>query len=367
MGKNMNNSEIIKLLEEWYPNHFAEQWDNVGLLAGRKTQEIHKILVVVDMTDEILKEAVEREVDLIISHHPLIFSALKKVNSEDFISRRILTMLENGISYYAIHTNYDVCRMGELSADYLHLKNQKVLAKGQAQQVYKLAVYVPKTHEEVVENALYNAGAGGIGNYKDCSFKISGEGSFRPMKGADPYLGSENVKEVVEEVKIETIIIEEDLSRVLHSMVEAHPYEEPAYDVYRLERTAKISGFGRVGELKAKMKLRDIASYVKKQFSLETVRVFGDLNEEITHAAILPGSGRDFIKEAVKSPAQVYITGDISHHDGIDAAAQKLNIIDAGHYGLEHIFIRDVKMKLEEELNGVEVIGAKVMHPFTVL
>lgn len=265
----MKAREIIQILESWYPAKMAESWDNVGLLTGRGNREIKKIYVALDVTDDVLEEAIKLKADMILTHHPLIFSPLRHIQSEDFIGERVLTLIENRIVYYAMHTNYDVCRMGELSGEYLDLQNQRAL---------------------------------------------------------------EESKEQID-----------------------------------LKERGYPQGIGCIGTFQETKSLSQTAQLVKERFSLDAVRVYGDLDKEIKKVAICPGSGKDYIDVALEQAADVYITGDIGHHQGIDAVARELAIIDAGHYGLEHIFIQDVKERLEQVIKEVEIISAPIRHPFMTL
>lgn len=254
--------EVIEIIERAYPKHAAEKWDNVGLLVGRTEKEVKKIYVALDATDEVIETAIRADVDMIITHHPMIFSPMKKITDEHFIGSRVVKLLRHDISYYAMHTNYDVLGMAELSGKLLRLQDMEV-------------------------------------------FEVT------------------NVDEGI--------------------------------------------GYGRIGNLERELTLAECCELVKQRFSLEGVRLFGDSEQVVKYAAILPGSGKDMISTAISKGAEVYITGDISHHDGIDALAQGVAIIDAGHYGLEHIFINDVVAYLEQYLEEVEIEKAEIIHPFQMI
>ena len=255
--------EVMDVIERAYPKEYALEWDNVGLLAGRDDKEVGSIYIALDATDEVIEAAASEGADMLVTHHPLIFSGLKKIHNQDFIGNRILRLIQNDISYYAMHTNYDVCRMGRLSGEKM--------------------------------------------------------GFVRP--------------------RILEVICEADMPR----------------------------GIGEIAELTKKITLRECAETVTTAFGLANVNIYGDMKKEIERAAICPGSGKSVIAEAVKKGADVLITGDIGHHDGIDAAAQGLAMIDAGHYGLEHIFVEDMAQYLNENLCGIKITGAPVIHPFQVV
>jgi len=254
--------EIMDVIERTYPKHAALEWDNVGLIVGRTEKEVSKIYVALDATDEVIRAAAESGADMLITHHPLIFSPLKKITDEEFIGSRVVNLLQHDISYYAMHTNYDVLGMAKLSGEILGLINE---------------------------------------------------------------------------------------------------------DVFEVTDEENQEGIGRIGDLKCEMTLEECCELVKEVFHLDTVKLFGDKNKKVRKAAISPGSGKRMSSVALKKGVEVLITGDIDHHEGIDAVAQGLAIIDAGHYGLEHIFIEDMANYLENCLQGVTVDRVKVIHPFQVI
>ena len=254
--------DIMKVIETTYPKHAALEWDNVGLLVGRMDKEVNSIYVALDATNEVIKDAISCKADMLITHHPLLFSPLKTITDEDYIGSRVVKLLQHDISYYAMHTNYDVLGMAELSGAILGLNDRKVLEV---------------TDDETQE------------------------------------------------------------------------------------------GIGRVGMLKSEMSLQECCELVKERFHLDTVKAFGNLNEKIQRVAISPGSGKHMSEFALAEGAQVLVTGDIDHHEGLDAVEKGLVIIDAGHYGLEHIFIEDVAEFMKEKICGVGVVTAKKTNPFHVI
>ena len=260
----MKCREIIKVLEQDYDPSFAESWDNVGLLAGDRDREVEKVFLALDVTDETLKAAVEFGADLMLTHHPLIFSGMKRVVEEDFIGRRVIGLIKNDISYYAMHTNFDILGMAELSADYLKLTDREVL-----------------------------------------------EVTF--------------------------------------------------------EEEGRTEGIGRIGMLPKEMTLKECGTFVKEQFSLPHVTVYGDLTRPVRRAAICTGSGKSLMKDVLKKKADVYVTGDIDYHTAIDAMAQGVTIIDAGHYGTEYIFMEYMKDQLAKKLPQLCTGTMEVSHPCTVL
>lgn len=250
--------EVTDIIEQRFPKEYALDWDNVGLLAGRDDKEVRCIYIALDASDEVIHTAAQQGADMLVTHHPLIFSGMKRITNQDFIGRRILELIRRDISYYAMHTNYDVLGMAALSGSMIGLKQPEAL-------------------------------------------------------------------EVTCEAQ---------------------------------------EGIGRIGQLEKAVSLRQCCEDVKRAFHLESVRVFGNPDRTVERIAICPGSGKSVIGEALKKQADVLITGDIGHHEGIDAAAQGMAVIDAGHYGLEHIFVEDMKDYLGKKLEGVQIITAPVCHPF---
>lgn len=365
--QSMKCQDMITQFEKLFPPSAAEAWDNVGLLLGRRNKEIKSVYIALDATDKVVADAVIKKADMLLTHHPLLFSPLKSISTDDFIGRRVIALLQNDISYYVMHTNYDVCRMSELAAEYISLGQPEVLQETGREKLYKLAVYVPETHREQVREALTQAGAGFIGGYSHCTFTGEGTGTFRPLTGTSPFIGQEGELSRVEEVKIETVVKESWLPGAVHKMLEVHPYEEPAYDIYRLEQTGRAEGFGRTGFLSEPMTLRACCELMKGRFRLSHVKAFGSMNKMVHRAVIFPGSGKSSVDAAVAAGADVLITGDIDHHTGIDSAARGLCVIDAGHYGIEHIYMKDMKSFVEKTWKGVTVYTPQIESPFQIV
>ena len=233
---------IIKKIESKYPLNLAYDWDNVGLLVGDFDMNVEKVLVVLEANEKVIDEAIENNIDLIITHHPFIFKKMNKINTMDLKGKLIHKLIKNDIALYSMHTNFDIAYDGlnDYFMKLMGFENSKVLEVTNTETLYKLAVYVPNTHVDKVKNALSDAGAGHIGNYSHCSFSSQGIGSFKPLDNANPYIGSLGEVELVEEVKIETIVPNKTLGGGISSMIKAHPYEEVAYDIYKLENKENI-------------------------------------------------------------------------------------------------------------------------------
>ena len=363
--------ELIQIVEECAPKKYAENWDNVGLLVGKENQTVEKIMIALDATEDVIDQCVARQVDLLITHHPMLFSSMKRVTWDTVTGRKIMKLVQNDIACYAIHTNFDVCVMATEAANRLELSNQQVLLPTTEDVYYKLVVYVPTDSIDKVRGALTKCGAGYIGNYSDCTFGAKGTGTFRPLEGTSPYIGDLNELEFVDEVRLETIVKEENLDQTIQSMLRVHPYEEVAYDVYQLSNKGNEEGIGRYGYLQEDMTLRQLAEFVKFKFDISNVNVVGDLNKKVARVAISTGAGKSMIQHALKAKVDVLITGDIDHHSALDAKEAGLSIIDASHYGTEHFMVEYMKQYLlshfDETANHIEVLMAKEEHPFTII
>ena len=365
----MKLKSLIKQIEKKYPLNLAYDWDNVGLLVGDYENEVKKIMVVLEANEEVVNEAIEKEIDLIITHHPFIFSKMKKVTTQDLKGKLIHKLIKNNISIYSMHTNFDIAFDGlnDYFVELLNLKDAKILEKTNSEVLYKLAVYVPKTHLDKVRSALGNADAGYLGNYKECSFSIEGEGRFKPCEGANPYIGEEGALESVNEVKIETIVPQKILGGVINAMIKSHPYEEVAYDLYKLENKGESVGLGRYGKLEEKMTFKDLGMILKEKLNIKHLRVVGNLEDEISKVAIVTGSGADMVKKAFKSGCDVLITGDMKYHDAQDTLDMGMKVIDCGHFDTEKVFA-DIMFKYLDENFDIDIIKSDVnLNPFDII
>ena len=365
----MKLKTLTKKIEEKYPLNLAYDWDNVGLLVGDSNQDINKIMVVLEANEKVIDEAIEKNVDLIITHHPFIFSKLNKLVTTDFKGNLIYKLIRNNISIYSMHTNFDIAFDGlnDYFVEMLNLQNSKILDITNKESLYKLAVYVPKTHVDAVRIAIGNAGAGHLGNYKECSFSIEGEGRFKPCEGANPYIGKEGGLESVHEIKIETIVTQRVLGRVISAMLKSHPYEEVAYDLYKLENKGPSVGLGRYGKLNESITLKELCLDLKSKLNMEHIRVVGDLDDKINKVAIVTGSGADMVKKAYKAGCDVLITGDMKYHDAQDSIDMGMKVIDCGHFDTEKVFI-DIMFDYISDNFELDVIKSEVnLNPFNII
>ncbi|WP_227395128.1 Nif3-like dinuclear metal center hexameric protein [Jeotgalibacillus aurantiacus] len=357
MKRQMNGHQVVQLMEQFSPKHLAMEGDPVGLQVGRLNRKVDKVLLTLDVTNEIVEEAIKSGAGMIIAHHPLIFRPLRSINLEEPSGQVIEKIIKHDLTVFAAHTNLDITKGGvnDWLAEKLGIQNPQVLVPTFEDKYKKLIVFVPGTHEETVRSALAEAGAGQIGDYSDCSFTSNGTGRFKPGAGSDPFIGTSGVVESVEEVKIEVIYQASLEKKVLKALKQSHPYEEPAYDVFEQSMPGEKYGLGRVGAVEP-VSLKDFAEKVKQTLDVPMVRVTGDHDKLVKKAAVLGGMGSKYMQSARFSGADVYITGDIDFHTAQDAEALGLSIIDPGHH-VEKVMKKGLAKQLSEmaEKQGFEI------------
>lgn len=363
---------VVQLMERLAPKHYAVEGDKIGLQLGTLQKEIRKVLVALDVTEEVVDEAISVDANLIVAHHAIIYRPIAKLDTSTPAGRLYEKLIKNDIAVYISHTNLDVAEdgMNDWMADLIGIDTEGRLPLDEVHtdKLYKLVVFVPKDYRDRVLEAVWQAGAGGIGNYSHCSFNLEGTGTFRPLEGADPFIGSTGKLEQVEEVRIETIVPYSVHRAVIQAMLKAHPYEEVAYDLYPLELKGRSFGLGRVGKLSAPTTLGELADKVKKAFDVPFVRVVGDLQRSVSKAAVLGGSGAKYFRQAQFYGADVLVTGDIDYHTAHDALAAGIALIDPGH-NAEKIMKAKVAdwlaRGLAERKSSTEVVASAVdTEPF---
>ncbi|HEO8418618.1 Nif3-like dinuclear metal center hexameric protein [Niallia sp. FSL W8-0635] len=370
--KNINGYEIISLFEQFSPKKYAMEGDKIGLQVGDLSRPVKRVMIALDVLDEVVEEAISQGVDLIIAHHPPIFRSLSKITMDNPSGKLMHKLIKHDIAVYAAHTNLDVAKGGvnDLLSDALGLQDAEVLVPTYEDKLKKLVVYVPKDHAEQLKKAIGDAGVGAIGNYGHCVFSTEGIGEFQPLKGSNPYIGNVNKLEHVEEVKIESVYPASNEKKIVKAMLKAHPYEEVAYDIYDLQIKGEQLGLGRIGKVE-ETTLLEFANHVKKVLEVDGVRVVGNLDAKVKKVAVLGGDGNKYYSHALMKGADVYITGDMYYHVAHDAQAVGLNIIDPGH-NVEKIMKNGVSKVLTKmcEEKGYEVdIFASAIHtdPFTFI
>lgn len=346
--KKVNGHEVIQLFEQFSPKAYAMEGDKIGLQIGALNQPVQTVLVALDVNEKVVDEAIANNAKLIIAHHPPIFRPLQKIATDTPAGRIIAKLIKHDIAVYAAHTNLDVAVGGvnDLLAEALGLQNPEVLVPTYEDTLKKLVVFVPAEDAEQLREALGNAGAGSIGNYSHCSFSGTGEGRFLPGENTNPHIGVKGKLEAVNEVRIETVFPHSIEKKVLQAMINAHPYEEVAYDVYRIENKGAALGLGRIGHVDPTT-LGEFAERVKEVLEVDTVRVVGDLNSKVKKVAVLGGDGNKYYSQAKFRGADVYITGDIYYHTAHDAMMAGLNMIDPGH-NVEKVMKKGVASVMEK-------------------
>jgi len=357
-------SDIVGIINKFAPFGHAEEWDNVGLQVGNPAAAAGKIMVALDPCKAAVEAAVADKCQLLLTHHPLIFAPLKKISANDPTGYLVSYALKNDLSVVSLHTNYDVADGGlnDLLAERLGLEMGEPLRVTGSEELVKLSVFVPKGHEERVLEALFRF-SGVMGNYRDCSFQTGGTGTFTPLAGAQPFLGKVGVREHVEETRLEVLIPKESLPAALNALLSAHPYEEPAYDLYPLLNKGNVRGLGRLCRLKEETTLGDLVALVKERLTLAGVRFVGDSGSRVKKVAICGGSGASLLKNAFRQGADVLITGDVKYHDAREAESLGLALIDAGHFATEILMVEGVAAKVARELlekgYGADVVAYK--------
>src|SRR5690606_29484674 len=288
----MKIKDITSYLESIAPLAYQESYDNSGLIVGNQNDEVTKALISLDCTEEVVDEAISKGCDIIISHHPIVFKGIKKFNNKNYVERTVIKAIKNNIAIYAIHTNLDNVMGGVSSkiAEKLELVNHAVLSP-KSGLLKKLVVYVPRANVEEVRQALFDAGAGSIGDYDQCSYNTAGYGTFRPLEGANPTIGEVGAQERVEETKIEVIFPRQLERQILVSMLAAHPYEEVAYHTITLDNNLQYVGSGAIGNLELAMEVQDFLAYLKEKLNLNVIRHTKLSDKKIQRVAVCGGAG----------------------------------------------------------------------------
>lgn len=355
----MKCRDIISLLEQEAPLRLQEDYDNSGLQWGDPESPVQKVLVCLDFTRDALDEAIKNQVQLVISHHPILFRPLKSINTSAGKGAMLADCIRNNITVYSAHTNFDTADNGlnEYLAKALGLENIRALKTHYHDVLYKLVVFVPEDSLEKVQKAVFSAGAGKIGNYSDCSFSAKGIGTFTPMEGTNPYIGQTGVFETVNEYRLETVVPENRLNDVIRNMHEAHPYEEVAYDIYRVEQPGHEYGLGRIGSLKEKLNANAFVTLIKERLNVPGVRtVGGTRGKEIQKVAVFCGSFDGDVRSLKEKKVDALITGDLKYHTAQELEEAGIFTVDAGHYHTEKLFVKAISDILKNKFKDVIII-----------
>jgi dinuclear metal center YbgI/SA1388 family protein len=338
--KYINVAQVAQIMEQWAPSWTAEPWDRVGLLAGNPKAEARKIWVALELDKELLKKALAAKVDLLLTHHPPLFKPLENLRIDNPQTNRLIQAVAGGLSLFAAHTNLDAAVGGvnDALADRLGLIDTMPLEKINKGLV-KLVAFVPEQDLESVKDALFKKGAGHIGQYRECAFTTLGEGSFFAPEGGNPYVGRPGAKTRVRECRLETVVRKDRLSAVISELYEAHPYEEPAFDLYELKQGPSGFGLGRVGYLPTPLKGKEFLEMAGRSLGATCGTFAGRIPEKVDKVAVLGGSGGDFIDRAASSGAQVLVTGEAGYHQGEKAWDLGICLLVLGHFQTEEVVV----------------------------
>ncbi len=342
----MKIKELLDTLDKIAPFSLQESYDNSGVQFADLDMNIVNILLSLDLTEEVLGEAIKNGVNVILTHHPILFSTLKQITKQN--KPLLFKAIIHKINLVAMHTNFDLAENGlnDYVGNLLGIKKIAPLERS-SEKAFKFAVYVPIQYAGRVRQAIFEAGAGKIGNYTETSFNITGKGTFKPMEGTSPFIGKIGEREEVQEIKIETVVAERDLDSVIQAMKDNHPYEEPAYDVYELF-TEPTSGIGLLGEIDDSLKLMEFSCWAKEKLRAKYVRLIKSNNQKIKKIALCTGAGGSLLEQLSNKNVDLYITGDITYHSALRAKELGLNVLDIEHFETEKFFVEALYDKLVE-------------------
>ena len=334
-------NEIVQLLDKYAPPMYSEDYDNVGLLVGDRNTEVKSVLITLDVTEEVIDEAIKTGVNLIVAHHPIIFRGLKKLTGANEVERVVMSAIKNEIAIYAGHTNFDNIEGGVNSkiCEKLNLQNCKNLDP-KPNSLLKLVVFVPETHLEKLRNAVFLAGAGHIGNYDRTSYNIDGVGTFRGNENSKPFIGKKGETSFEREIRFETIFPTHLQGTVISAVLNNHPYEEVAYDIYPLKNKYQKIGTGMIGTLPNAISETEFLALVKETFGVECIKHTNIKGKQIKKIAVCGGSCSFMISKAMAKNADAFITADVKYHEFFDVE-NKLFLLDIGHYESEQ-YTKDI-------------------------
>jgi dinuclear metal center YbgI/SA1388 family protein len=344
-------SDILGIINKISPIDLAESWDNPGLQVGDPTAEVSQIMVALDATPAVIESALKANCQLLVTHHPLIFKPQKAISTATPQGKLIHAAILGGLGIASMHTNYDISEGGlnDVLSERLGLTACAPLQITASQDLAKLVVFVPEEYLERMRAALFPH-AESLGAYRDCSFSVSGEGTFTPLNGATPFIGTIGELEKVREYRLEILLDRANLPQALKSLIAVHPYEEPAYDIYPLHNQGKESGLGRIGSLPDTTTLAEYAAWVAAQLGAPGTRFVGAPDAPVKKVALCSGSGASVMRSAKRAGANVLVTGDVKYHEARDAEDLGIGLIEAGHFHTEIIMAAEVQARLQKML-----------------
>lgn len=354
--------DVCKLLQEIAPLQLAEEWDNTGLLLGEDSHPVQRVLTCLTLTNDVAEEAVAANVDLIVSHHPIMFKPVKQITGSKPEGRLLLTLMRHDISVYSPHTAWDNSASGinQQLAELLELTKITALRQGAAPEQVKIVTFVPQSAAEQVRQSLWNAGAGVIGNYQQCSFNLQGTGTFFGLDSTNPAVGQTGQLEHVDEVRIEVVCPASGVDRAMAALRVAHPYEEPAVDVFPLKSVVAGTGAGRVGTFSQPITLSDLTRRIAQQLRQPDIQFVGDPAREITRLGIACGAAAEFLRDAHRLGCDAFLTGEARFHSCLEARDRGIAMILPGHYATERFSMEELARRLSHLLPDLDVFASRV-------
>lgn len=364
MSQPSHVSDIVTWMDRFAPPSLAESWDNVGLLFGDPQAEIARIMTCLTVTPETAAEAIEDGVGLIVSHHPILFRAVKSITARNPEGMMLWSLARAGVAVYSPHTAFDNCVGGinDMLAERLDLRNVRPLKPGATHPQFKIVVFAPRSDRDVVLDAAFGQGAGIIGNYTECSYSSAGHGTFFGQEGANPTVGQAGRRESAREYRVEILCPGNVLAQTLAAIREAHSYEEPAIDVYPLHGGPAGPGVGRVGNLPTAEPLSTFVERIRDRLAARRVDRVGPADRPIRSVAIVCGAGDDFLPDARRAGADVLLTGEARFHRALEAEASGIALVLAGHHATERIGVEGLALRLAEAFPGLTVQASRREH-----
>jgi len=356
----MQVGDIVSFFEQIAPLSYQESYDNSGLIIGDRQMKVKSVLLSLDITPDVVNEAIQLGANVIVAHHPIIFSGLKRITGSNYVEQSVILAIKNDIAIYAVHTNFDSVKSGVniAIANKLGIKNPQIL-QPITNQLVKLVTFVPHDYAEKVRHAIFEAGAGHIGNYDCCSYNVEGVGTFRGNDSTNPFVGEKGSIHKEPEVRLETVLPKSIQAKVLDALFANHPYEEIAYDLYPLNNRYNEVGLGMFGDMEKAMAPMDFLKFVKSAFNAGVVKYTKLPSKDIQRVAFCGGSGASFLKDAISVKADAFITADFKYHQFFDAEG-KILIADIGHYESEQFTIDLFYDYLSKKFPNFAVLKSKI-------
>ncbi|MGF1580196.1 MAG: Nif3-like dinuclear metal center hexameric protein [Gemmataceae bacterium] len=354
-------ASITGLLDRFAPPSLAADWDNVGLLLGDDRANVKRLMTCLTLTEAVVAEAVESHVEMIVTHHPIFFRPVQRVTTASQSTRHIWELAKSNIAVYSPHTAFDntVHGINDILARRLEVRDAKPLRPKLAPAEYKIVVFVPASDLEAVSQGLFDAGAGRIGEYTECSYRLEGTGTFFGSEETNPTVGEKGRREFAPETRLETVCQKGNLAKAIAAIYKFHSYEEPAFDVYPLEPRASGIGEGRIGNLANATTLAEFAQRVRKELNASAVQVVGDFDRQVRKIAIACGAAGEYLKDAGRAKADVFLCGEMRFHDYLSAESQGISLVLPGHYASERPAVEELATLLQEEWPDLSVWASK--------